>query len=79
MLAFSCAFSTIFSSTCDNKQLDKLSLQDIKAEVNLGAPPKSLPMDTSVYRQAILQSKSGLGSAGISTVPRSCYYIKNRP
>lgn len=26
-------------------------------------------MDTSVYRQAILQSKSGLGSAGIIAVP----------
>ncbi|XP_047167896.1 transcriptional corepressor LEUNIG_HOMOLOG-like isoform X1 [Vigna umbellata] len=39
---------------------------DIKTEVNLGAPPKSLPMDTSVYRQAILQSKSGLGSAGLN-------------
>jgi len=60
-----CLFSTISTSTCD-KQLDKLNLQDIKAEVNLGAPPKSLPMDTSVYRQAILQSKSGLGSAGIT-------------
>ncbi|KAK8466575.1 hypothetical protein PHAVU_008G125400 [Phaseolus vulgaris] len=39
---------------------------DIKAEVNLGAPPKSVPMDTSVYRQAILQSKSGLGNAGLN-------------
>ncbi|KAJ1429356.1 WD40/YVTN repeat-like-containing domain superfamily [Sesbania bispinosa] len=39
---------------------------DIKGEVNLGATPKSLPMDTSVYRQAILQSKSGLGSAGLN-------------
>ena len=26
-------------------------------------------MDNSVYRQAILQSKSGLGSAGIISVP----------
>lgn len=39
---------------------------DIKGEVNLGAGPKSLPMDTSVYRQAILQSKSGLGSGGLN-------------
>ncbi|XP_057437045.1 transcriptional corepressor LEUNIG_HOMOLOG-like isoform X3 [Lotus japonicus] len=39
---------------------------DIKGEVNLGSSPKSLAMDTSVYRQAILQSKSGLGSAGLN-------------
>ncbi|XP_020232514.1 transcriptional corepressor LEUNIG_HOMOLOG [Cajanus cajan] len=39
---------------------------DIKGEVNLVASQKSLPMDTSVYRQAILQSKSGLGSAGLN-------------
>ncbi|KAL2330985.1 hypothetical protein Fmac_018566 [Flemingia macrophylla] len=32
---------------------------DIKGEVNLGAAPKSLPIDTSV-----LQSKSWLGSTG---------------
>ncbi|XP_045817538.1 transcriptional corepressor LEUNIG_HOMOLOG-like [Trifolium pratense] len=37
---------------------------DIKGDVNIGAGPKNLPLDTSVYRQAILQSKSGLGSAG---------------
>ncbi|KAK6141671.1 hypothetical protein DH2020_024592 [Rehmannia glutinosa] len=38
---------------------------DIKAEVNLGATQKSLPMDpSSIYGQAILQSKSGLGGAG---------------
>ncbi|KAK7350246.1 hypothetical protein VNO77_08596 [Canavalia gladiata] len=39
---------------------------DIKGEVNLGVRPKSLPMDASVYRQAILQSKSGLGGAGLN-------------
>ncbi|CAI8612364.1 unnamed protein product [Vicia faba] len=39
---------------------------DIKGEVNIGASPKNLPMDSSVYRQAILQSKSGLGSAGLN-------------
>ncbi|XP_061366985.1 transcriptional corepressor LEUNIG_HOMOLOG-like isoform X3 [Gastrolobium bilobum] len=39
---------------------------DIKGEVNIGATPKSLPMDASVYRQAILQSKSGLGSPGLN-------------
>ncbi|KAH1054642.1 hypothetical protein GYH30_023433 [Glycine max] len=42
---------------------------DIKGEVNLGATPKSLPMDTSVYRQAILQTKSGLGSPGVTSLP----------
>ncbi|XP_011080189.1 transcriptional corepressor LEUNIG_HOMOLOG [Sesamum indicum] len=40
---------------------------DIKGEVNLAAPQKSLPMDpSSLYGQAILQSKSGLGGAGLS-------------
>lgn len=40
---------------------------DIKAEVNLGATQKSLPMDpSSIYGQAILQSKSGLGGAGLN-------------
>lgn len=39
---------------------------DIKSEVNLGAPQKSLPMDPSIYGQAILHSKSGLGGAGLS-------------
>ncbi|KAE9603361.1 putative transcription factor WD40-like family [Lupinus albus] len=41
-------------------------IQDIKGEVGLGGIPKSLPMDTSVYRQAILQSKSGLSGAGLN-------------
>ncbi|KAL0437267.1 UNVERIFIED_CONTAM: Transcriptional corepressor LEUNIG [Sesamum radiatum] len=40
---------------------------DIKGEVNLGTTQKSLPMDpSSIYGQAILQSKSGLGGAGNS-------------
>ncbi|XP_034228755.1 transcriptional corepressor LEUNIG_HOMOLOG-like isoform X2 [Prunus dulcis] len=43
------------------------STTDIKSEVNLGATQKSLPMDpSSIYGQAILQSKSGLGGAGLS-------------
>ncbi|XP_059660269.1 transcriptional corepressor LEUNIG_HOMOLOG-like [Cornus florida] len=40
---------------------------DIKGEVNLGATHKSLPMDpSSVYGQAALQSKSGLGGPGLN-------------
>ncbi|KAH7517531.1 hypothetical protein FEM48_Zijuj09G0074900 [Ziziphus jujuba var. spinosa] len=39
---------------------------DIKSEVNIGATQKSLPMDPSIYGQAILQSKSGLGGAGLN-------------
>ncbi|AES79147.1 putative transcription factor WD40-like family [Medicago truncatula] len=39
---------------------------DIKGEVNIGGSPKNFPMDSSVYRQSILQSKSGLGSAGLN-------------
>ncbi|KAL3358957.1 hypothetical protein AABB24_015840 [Solanum stoloniferum] len=36
---------------------------DIKGEVNLGGSHKSLPMDpSSIYGQAILQSKAGLGA-----------------
>ncbi|CAI0561044.1 unnamed protein product [Linum tenue] len=39
---------------------------DIKTEVNLGPTQKSLPMDpSSIYGQAILHSKSGLG-AGVN-------------
>ncbi|CAA2985459.1 transcriptional corepressor LEUNIG_HOMOLOG-like [Olea europaea subsp. europaea] len=42
-------------------------VNDIKKEVNLGTSQKSLPMDpSSVYGQAILQSKSGLGGAGLN-------------
>ncbi|KAH1129047.1 hypothetical protein J1N35_000425 [Gossypium stocksii] len=37
---------------------------DIKTEVSLGGNPKSLPMDpSSIYGQAILQPKPGLGGA----------------
>ncbi|XP_052170866.1 transcriptional corepressor LEUNIG_HOMOLOG-like [Diospyros lotus] len=40
---------------------------DIKPEVNVGAPQKSLPMDpSSIYGQAIFQSKSGLGGPGLN-------------
>lgn len=40
---------------------------EIKSEVNIGAPQKSLPMDpSSIYGQAIMQSKSGLGGPGLS-------------
>ncbi|KAK9726529.1 hypothetical protein RND81_05G221600 [Saponaria officinalis] len=40
---------------------------DIKSEVNIGSTQKSLSMDpSSIYGQAILQSKSGLGSAGLN-------------
>ncbi|GMP90405.1 hypothetical protein CsSME_00041553 [Camellia sinensis var. sinensis] len=43
---------------------------DIKQEVNLGTPQKSLPMDpSSIYGQAILQPKSGLGGAGTISNP----------
>ncbi|XP_024627223.1 transcriptional corepressor LEUNIG_HOMOLOG isoform X2 [Medicago truncatula] len=38
----------------------------IKREVKIGASPMNFPMDSSVYRQSILQSKSGLGRAGLN-------------
>ncbi|KAL9397706.1 hypothetical protein Peur_011959 [Populus x canadensis] len=42
-------------------------ITDIKSEINLGPTQKSLPMDpSSIYGQAILQSKSGLGGAGLN-------------
>ncbi|XP_047252902.1 transcriptional corepressor LEUNIG_HOMOLOG isoform X5 [Capsicum annuum] len=46
---------------------------DIKGEVNLGGTQKSLPMDpSSIYGQAILQSKAGLGAGlnqGVTGLP----------
>ncbi|XP_020530984.1 transcriptional corepressor LEUNIG_HOMOLOG isoform X1 [Amborella trichopoda] len=39
---------------------------DIKSEVNLAASQRSLPMDSSMYGQGVMQSKSGLGSPGIN-------------
>ncbi|XP_062148290.1 transcriptional corepressor LEUNIG_HOMOLOG-like [Alnus glutinosa] len=40
---------------------------DIKSEVSLGGTQKSLPMDpSSIYGQAIFQSKAGLGGAGLN-------------
>ncbi|XP_015088088.1 transcriptional corepressor LEUNIG_HOMOLOG-like isoform X2 [Solanum pennellii] len=46
---------------------------DIKGEVNLGGTHKSLPMDpSSIYGQAVLQSKAGLGAGlnqGGTTLP----------
>ncbi|PHT56667.1 hypothetical protein CQW23_05153 [Capsicum baccatum] len=42
---------------------------DIKMDVNLSGAQKFLPMDpSSIYDQAILQSKSGLGGAGLNQV-----------
>ncbi|KAH8517694.1 hypothetical protein H0E87_005566 [Populus deltoides] len=42
-------------------------ITDIKSEINLGPTQKSLPMDpSSIYGQAILQSTSGLGGAGLN-------------
>ncbi|XP_018441106.2 transcriptional corepressor LEUNIG_HOMOLOG isoform X2 [Raphanus sativus] len=40
---------------------------EIKTEVNLGASPRQLPVDPStVYGQGILQSKPGMGNAGLN-------------
>ncbi|AEC08720.1 Transcriptional corepressor LEUNIG_HOMOLOG [Arabidopsis thaliana] len=40
---------------------------EIKTEVNLGTSPRQLPVDPStVYGQGILQSKPGMGSAGLN-------------
>ncbi|CAL1354451.1 unnamed protein product [Linum trigynum] len=40
---------------------------DIKGEVNLGAAQRSLPMDpSSIYSQGIMQSKPGMGNAGLN-------------
>ncbi|KAI3787890.1 hypothetical protein L2E82_00386 [Cichorium intybus] len=40
---------------------------EIKQEVNMGNTPKSMPTDpSSIYGQAILQSKSGIGNTGFN-------------
>ncbi|MCL7049498.1 hypothetical protein MKW94_016769 [Papaver nudicaule] len=40
---------------------------DIKGEINLGVNQRSLPMDpSSIYGQGSMQSKSGLGGAGLN-------------
>ncbi|XP_065862846.1 transcriptional corepressor LEUNIG_HOMOLOG isoform X2 [Euphorbia lathyris] len=40
---------------------------DIKTEVNLGATQRSLPIDpSSIYGQGIMQSKPGMGNAGLN-------------
>ncbi|XP_031406262.1 transcriptional corepressor LEUNIG_HOMOLOG-like isoform X2 [Punica granatum] len=40
---------------------------DVKSEVNVGATQKALPVDpSSIYGQAILQSKSGISAAGLN-------------
>ncbi|KAK9289269.1 hypothetical protein L1049_017745 [Liquidambar formosana] len=40
---------------------------DIKSEVNIGVTQRSLPMDpSSIYGQGIMQSKSGVGNAGLN-------------
>ncbi|KAI9195266.1 hypothetical protein LWI28_013381 [Acer negundo] len=42
-------------------------IQDIKGEMNLGATQRSMPMDpSSIYSQGIIQSKPGLGNAGLN-------------
>lgn len=41
-------------------------IQDIKSEVNMGVPQRSLPMDpTSIYGQ-VMQSKSGMSNTGLN-------------
>ncbi|BFG13786.1 hypothetical protein CerSpe_000600 [Prunus speciosa] len=37
---------------------------DIKSEVNMGTAQRSLPMDSSIYGQGMMQSKPGMGNAG---------------
>ncbi|KAL5781451.1 hypothetical protein ACOSP7_006480 [Xanthoceras sorbifolium] len=42
-------------------------IQDIKGEMNLGATQRSMPMDpSSIYSHGIMQSKPGLGNAGLN-------------
>ncbi|KAL2932864.1 Transcriptional corepressor [Bienertia sinuspersici] len=59
-------FWDIFIARTNEKHSEAAAayIEDIKSEVNIGGSQKSLPMDpSSIYGQAILQSKSGLGSA----------------
>lgn len=65
ILATHCPFSFLEFPFYHALPVNILNLQDIKSEINLGPAQKSLPMDpSSIYGQAILQSKSGLGGAG---------------
>ncbi|KAL6291908.1 hypothetical protein ACE6H2_000050 [Prunus campanulata] len=40
---------------------------DIKSEVNMGTAHRSLPMDSSIFGQGMMQSKPGIGSAGMTS------------
>ena len=67
ILATHCPFSFLEFPFYHALPVNILNLQDIKSEINLGPTQKSLPMDpSSIYGQAILQSKSGLGGAGLN-------------
>ncbi|TXG72565.1 hypothetical protein EZV62_001144 [Acer yangbiense] len=57
------------SVTAALQQIQARSQQtsDIKGEINLGATQRSMPMDpSSIYSQGIMQSKPGLGNAGLN-------------
>ncbi|WOL05174.1 transcriptional corepressor [Canna indica] len=55
------------SATLQQIQARNQQATDIKIEGNLGVPQRSLPMDpSSIYGQGIIQSKSGLGVAGLN-------------
>lgn len=42
-----------------------LCLQDIKSEVNMGASQRSLPVDSSIYAQGMMQPKPVIGNSGM--------------
>ncbi|KAL5784376.1 hypothetical protein ACOSQ2_006768 [Xanthoceras sorbifolium] len=57
------------SVTAALQQIQARSQQtsDIKGEMNLGATQRSMPMDpSSIYSHGIMQSKPGLGNAGLN-------------
>lgn len=39
---------------------------DIKSEINMGAAQRSLSVDSSIYGQGMMQSKPGIGNAGLN-------------
>ncbi|KAF7126375.1 hypothetical protein RHSIM_Rhsim11G0112500 [Rhododendron simsii] len=63
------------NSSDSNLEVNIVAIDDIIQEVNMGASQKSMPMDPlSVYGQATLQSKSGLGGAEMQRSQLSISY-----
>lgn len=54
------------SATLQQMQARSQQPTDIKSEGNLGVAQRSLPMDPSLYGQAVIPAKSGIGGSGLN-------------